>query len=353
MNPSPHSTPQFNREAFILFRMPGSKQLIYQILDKTKILDVSDSNQAGDGFVFAPFDMEAHPMYFFTARETKSYSDLTKLRIPTSSLFLSAYDGESITKPHYLNKLRQTIQVIREEEETHKIVLSRSFFKSEKKFENFGPFFNRLLSAYPQSFVYLLNHPEIGTWCGASPELLFSSNLGQCQTVALASTRRIEAFGDEQVAWNEKEVDEQQLVEHYIEEKLDHKVATFHKTGPDTIYSGRLAHICSYYRFKIPKVEEFGFVKELHPTPAVCGLPKQVAQNHLAHLEAYDREYYSGFLGPIGVQQASSMYVNLRCFKVYSNGLNIFAGGGITKDSVPELEWTETCNKLDSILRLL
>lgn len=343
--------PRFKREPYIIYRLPGENHFVSFKIGATKRLKGNEKPEK-DGFVFAPFKSTDHELIWFRANNLHAYSKNTRLEIPTSTFFTTPYDGKSIGKTAYVDKLAETVQMIHEENDTEKIVLSRSYFKSVEQFNNFGPFFSRLMDAYPRSFVYLLNHPDLGTWCGASPELLFSSNNGDGSTVALASTRRLEAFSDEEVIWNKKEIVEQQFVERYIEDKLQQQNRRFVKSGPETIFTGRLAHICSYYHFLIPKKDQFDFVNELHPTPAICGLPKQTALEHLKTLEDYDREYYSGYLGPIG-EEGTHLFVNLRCFKVFSNGLNLYAGGGITKDSDPEQEWIETCNKLDSILRLL
>ena len=75
-------------------------------------------------------------------------------------------------------------------------------------------------------------------------------------------------------------------------------------------------------------------------------------------------EYYSGFLGEfnndfIVQKNATDLYVNLRCVKIdlvaQSKQIeaNIFVGGGITKDSIPENEWYETVNKSQTIKKIL
>jgi isochorismate synthase len=61
-------------------------------------------------------------------------------------------------------------------------------------------------------------------------------------------------------------------------------------------------------------------ISVLHPTPAVCGLPKQEAKDFILENEGYDREYYTGFFGRIKKEGSkdtlkSDLYVNLRCMK--------------------------------------
>ena len=115
-------------------------------------------------------------------------------------------------------------------------------------------------------------------------------------------------------------------------------------------------------------------IAKLHPTPAVCGLPKENAKQFILKNEDYKREYYTGFLGEINIKQAktrntnrrnvennaygsvktiSHLFVNLRCLQIKDNQALIYVGGGITKDSVPENEWEETVAKSKTVKNLL
>jgi isochorismate synthase len=69
--------------------------------------------------------------------------------------------------------------------------------------------------------------------------------------------------------------------------------------------------------------------------------------------EKHDREYYAGYLGPVGFTDMLNLYVNLRCLKVYSNCVALYIGGGITLDSVPEEEWQETEIKAETLLSVI
>ena len=111
-------------------------------------------------------------------------------------------------------------------------------------------------------------------------------------------------------------------------------------------------------------------IQQLHPTPAVCGLPKSTAKKFILENENYNREFYTGFLGELNfkerihrnpkkrnvenmafdsVKNVSRLFVNLRCMQLLENTAKIYVGGGITKDSIPINEWTETVNKSATI----
>lgn len=67
----------------------------------------------------------------------------------------------------------------------------------------------------------------------------------------------------------------------------------------------------------------------------------------IEELEQYDREMYTGYLALMGTHLHA--IVLLRSMKWHSNGIRFFAGGGITKDSVPLSEWNETEHKISAL----
>jgi isochorismate synthase len=91
----------------------------------------------------------------------------------------------------------------------------------------------------------------------------------------------------------------------------------------------------------------------LHPTSAVCGMPKKPSQDFVLANEGYQRAFYSGFIGPINLDQETHLFVNLRCMQIDTHLLTLYAGAGITEDSQPEKEWKETEMKCQTLLNVL
>jgi isochorismate synthase len=91
----------------------------------------------------------------------------------------------------------------------------------------------------------------------------------------------------------------------------------------------------------------------LHPTSAVCGMPLEPAIDFLRMHEGYDREFYAGYLGPVNIENDISLFVNLRCMKLLDNKAILFAGAGVTVDSVAEKEWEETEIKFRTLLNVI
>ncbi len=93
-------------------------------------------------------------------------------------------------------------------------------------------------------------------------------------------------------------------------------------------------------------------IRLLHPTPAVAGVPVEKSLAFLNANETHDRSYYAGFLGPME-SSVVRLFVNIRCAKVLSNHLQLYVGGGITAESIPEAEWNESQRKAETLLNIL
>ena len=95
-------------------------------------------------------------------------------------------------------------------------------------------------------------------------------------------------------------------------------------------------------------------IATLHPTPAVCGYPREKAKAFILKNEKFDRTYYTGFFGELNVDSQTALYVNLRCLeRDTSESLKLYIGGGITAKSKAEHEWEETvskCRTMEAVL---
>lgn len=240
-----------------------------------------------------------------------------------------------------------------------KVVLSR--FKDQELPEGFSAwdFFQRIAAKYSNAFISLTFVPGKGLWIGATPELLLSNDTSQFKTVSLAGTKTLE--GDRnlsEIAWTQKEIEEQAFVGRYIINCFKKiRLREFHEHGPKTIKAGNLAHLKTEF---IVDYNEITFdnladqmLELLHPTSAVCGMPIESTKPWIRQIEDYDREFYSGFLGPVNFSGSTELYVNLRCMKVEGNMARFFAGAGITEDSMPEKELLETEMKMNVLMSML
>ncbi len=229
-----------------------------------------------------------------------------------------------------------------------KAILSRKiFFRVEAL--NTGVYFLKLAHSYPHAFVYYFSSPYAGNWIGATPENFLSAHSGKMQMMSLAGTSV-----DGQ--WTAKEIAEQAFVSEYLEGILDQfQIAAWEKSKTSNLKAGNIFHLLTNYSFPVEDLQHrlADFIEALHPTPAVCGLPKQEAKRLIGKVEKHSREYYTGFLGPWNGYADFDFFVNLRCAKIEDDRMSVFVGGGITKDSIAEREWDETEQKAATLLHVL
>lgn len=240
-----------------------------------------------------------------------------------------------------------------------KVVVSRSMAAPLPP--HFKPLvtFETLCRQYPHAFISLVSIPAIGTWIGASPEVLLSMSHNSLYTVALAGTQaRHPEVPLNEVQWGAKEREEQALVSDYIRYFLKHQqLAPFRENGPRTVSAGNVVHLQTKFEVQLeePQLSHLAnqILYQLHPTSAVCGMPKKEALAFILEKEGYDRAFYSGFLGPVHLDRQSHLFVNLRCMQLKHDKALLYVGGGITKDSVPSAEWMETVLKSKTLLDVL
>jgi isochorismate synthase len=253
----------------------------------------------------------------------------------------------SVSKADYIIQGTQLVNAIRTLG-IKKTVLSRVLihdFDSEKGLE----LFHSLEKMYTSAFVYYFEDAKLGTWIGASPEILFQKKGNLGFTVALAATKKVV----ENEPWNTKEKLEQAFVTDFIEERLiGLKIEDIEKNGPYEHQAGPVKHLKTDFSFSIGSNSTFDFLEALHPSPAISGLPQQLSIELIESLEKHQRELYAGYIGLVGEKQAT-VYVNLRCAQIQKGRIHLYLGGGYTKDSDPEMEWKETENKSKTILDLV
>ena len=240
-----------------------------------------------------------------------------------------------------------------------KLVLSRSIVLPRTEDDKPMTLFRKACQFYPRMFIALIYTPQSGLWMTATPEVLLSGVDSQWQTMALAGTM---PYADD-IKWSEKNIEEQRYVATYIVSQLERFTHDAKEEGPYTARAGHLAHLRSDFRFTLKKPSDIGsLLKALHPTPAVCGLPKEEAFRLICQQEHHARSYYSGFMGPLRLalseEETSNaatthLFVTLRCMQVFRNACRLYAGGGLLKDSVEEQEWQETETKLDTMRRVI
>ncbi len=332
MNPT---TFHFNPgDAFVAYSLPGESDyfLMTSINEKDPVLSPDDLKD--EGFIFHPFiPSEVSPPIFLKAKAI--------MKNPVFSFKAGSGDiPETISKEHFLRLANQFIRA--SSGEYLKLVLSR--IKTIKNGEmELYELFLALHEKYDQAFVYLFNHPLTGCWMGATPEMLLRSDQGVMKTIALAGTKLYDP-SEINGYWSPKDRMEQDIVVQYLENTLKAHHLKYAMKGPEDQRAGHLVHLKTSFSFELPE-DIFGLIHHLHPTPAVCGIPKNKSLEYIAEHEKHDRLYYAGFLGPVHHEQKLDLFVNLRCMHIFNEAFVLYAGSGIIPDSFAEGEWEETERK--------
>jgi len=315
------------------------------------------------GFVFSPFDTASHHQSWFIRSDINlQASEITSDSVQLLEKFTlgavqknQSVDVFESSRDLYFNQVSEMIKDLKQKK-LDKAILSRIQVLDNLGREDSVNSFLKLSDAYHSAFVFLVSIPHAGCWVGASPETLLSANHEKTETHALAGTQKLGNRQPDEILWERKEMEEQAYVSNFIENTLvKHHLEDCVKEGPVTVQAGNVVHLKTTYQ--LPSNMDFNhlsdLIHDLHPTPAVCGLPKTKALELIREIEQHDREYYAGYLGPVEPNGCISLFVNLRSMKVLENRMALFVGGGITADSVPEKEWEETCLKAQTLLNVI
>lgn len=278
----------------------------------------------------------------------KNITEFENLKITSEILPKDESQFIAETQEEYLQKLEEVIKIIKENN-LPKLVLSRRKILTGFTEINLKESFNNLCRNYPNAFKYLFFDGET-SWMGAFSEVLgkFNKSTHEFETMSIAGTIPV---SDE---WTVKEIDEQKPVSSYIRNTLT-KYATLSEVQESETYdhiSGNIKHLKTDFKIKINSEDLDSIIKELHPTPAVCGIPKDFCREIIEKVEKFPRELYAGYI-KIETEDYIQYFVNLRCARLYKNSVHLFVGGGITAQSNPEKEWNETELKSEAVLKNL
>ncbi|HKK12474.1 MAG TPA: chorismate-binding protein [Flavobacteriaceae bacterium] len=357
------------RLPFVAYRKPNTDAIIAMLQKDETLYTTTEFTETG--FVFAPFD-DREDAVLIPLERSELCSVIPEKAGISSNEVKSSFVEDHTDKTTHIDLVQKGIDAITKGD-LRKVVLSRTENVTLSESNPLG-IFKRLLSKYPTAFVYCFYHPKVGLWLGATPETLLKIEGHQLFTTALAATQQYQGTMD--VQWPAKEREEHWIVTNFIEGRLKSVVNHLKVGEVETVKAGSLLHLKTNISGTL---DEKGLnfkhlLGTLHPTPAVCGLPKEEAKQFILEHEHYNREFYTGFLGELNLKKrtrrhtnrhnaehdafaammtVSNLFVNLRCVQLKSNNATIYVGGGITKDSNPEAEWEETVNKTQTIKSVL
>ncbi len=218
----------------------------------------------------------------------------------------------------------------------------------------------RLVASAPESTIYAFRR-DGRTFLGATPERLVRTEGRRFRTVAVAGTIRRGADAVEDAALaaelldSDKNREEQAIVVDAIRDLLAPLAETLEVAPQPSIMPLRFVqHLATEISGTLPDAHGLlALGGRLHPTPAVGGEPRELALALQDEHEGFDRGWYAGPVGWLGVDGDGELCVALRCGIVDRTRATLFAGCGIVADSDPDAEWEESRIKLRAVVSAL
>ncbi|MGE5680129.1 MAG: isochorismate synthase [Bacillota bacterium] len=273
------------------------------------------------------------------------------------SVILRAGNG-SKDKKKWMESVKKAIEII-ESDKVKKVVLSRKVELELNREPDLTSIIKDFRQKYPGCYLFMF-HSGKSTFFGASPEKLIKLDNGWIEADALAGSAprgqndAEDKELEEKLLNSEKDNNEHNAVKEYLV-KLFSSISdeVHYEQSPRIKKIKNIQHLWTPIKAKLKPMQKiFSILENLHPTPAVCGVPKSEAMHIIKRLEEYPRGLYAGILGWFNFNGEGEFTVSIRSALIKGKKLYIFAGGGIVEGSDPANEFKETELKLNPILSL-
>lgn len=313
--------------AFALYCLPGANEPAFCMAADGR---TEESSLSREGFVVASFEGNS---LFIPA-------ELAEPPAPEQWAEMRHAPEEEPTSRHKYSTLFHLYSSFIRKGKVSKIVLARTADASVPADFSVYRAFSTACHQNPAAFKALVHTPQYGTWLFCTPEQLLTGSNGCWQTMALAGTRIPNTL-----PWDTKNRREQALVTDFIRRVLTPLADNLEEGELENLRAGRIEHLCTRFRWKMPMERVHELLAQLPPTPAVCGSPVVEARRLLQQYPDIMRSCYAGYLGTRG-RDSIQFYVSLRCMQIFPGCCRLYAGGGLMPDSDEEQEWQETENKM-------
>ncbi len=315
----------------LYFRLPFSDQILSVVPDS--------ENEA---VRFVSFDESEH--FSFPGTIAKLPANTGFSRSTNADLPMLPENSLGETREFYLDSITQVIEFVKENQLPKLVLSRRKVVDFEGRTLDLFTTFRNLCEVYPNAFVYVFIKNE-QCWLGAFSEVLgkFDKNTHRFDTMSLAGTL------PKDEAWSGKEIDEQRAVTDFVENTLGNFTEKVARSETQDHISGNIKHLRTDFSATVAPGDVDALIADLHPTPAVCGIPKDICQKAIRNFEPTARDLYAGYIR-VETPGHLSYFVNLRCARIYRYAAIVYVGGGITAESSAEKEWQETELKSEAVL---
>lgn len=202
------------------------------------------------------------------------------------------------------------------------------------------------------SFIFCIQFDDF-SFLGATPERLFKKEENSLLTEAMAGTRKRgktaleDHLLEKELLNSSKDSSEISPVKHYLSEKLSPLCISPPQFDPFSIYkTSNVQHLYTPCRGRLKEnISDDQILNAIHPTPALCGTPKDEAFSFIEEVEPFNRGFYGGALG-WSFEEESEWIVAIRSCILQKNQAILYSGTGIVSGSSPQEEWDELNQKI-------
>ena len=331
------------------FAIGMTTDLVQQIVFEIRGFDASEPQWTG-----FPGSLSIRPQHLLKWTSTHSILQSSIVSTKTSLPFgVTPQDSPHLpTKDHWVENIEHS-HTLFNETPLQKIVLARqSHFILNDPWEKFV----ELYTGQTHCYHFWIQPTKDRCFFGASPEKLFSINERFLETEALAGTAPVtgdhvvDSCSSNELVTSTKDQNEHEIVVQYLENQLNDLSTSRERYPQELVKLSHVQHLRTRLTYQLSSdVELSTILTRLHPTPAVCGLPKHLARREISKLEPFHRGWYAGTMGIVN-QNFAEFTVLIRS-ALWINGMGYtWSGAGIVEASNPEAEWTEINNKAKQFL---
>ena len=244
--------------------------------------------------------------------------------------------GSDANQMDWVENVEHCLKLI-EEGAVQKIVLAR-----RSTVDGVDPY--ELLKAMRGGVPYLFQVSSDVTFVGCTPEHLFRREGRLIFIEAVAGTHT----DPEVLLASDKNRREHAWVREDVMQKIESFCDSYEMGDVGIKDAGGICHLHSPFEGVLKgSVNDGQLLEQLHPTPAMGGVPWTVAKQWIAKLESFQRGWYAAPLG-FYTKERAQFIVAIRCALLIKNKMHLFAGTGIVKGADPLVEWDELNHKTEA-----
>ena len=213
----------------------------------------------------------------------------------------------------------------------------------------------------PSPYMYFLNLDGFAI-VGSSPEILTRVDNNNVATIRPIAGTRSRGKNIQEDLENEQDLlsDEKEIAEHLMLIDLGRNdFGRIAKTGSvnltDKMFIERYSHVMHIVSNVECELKEdmssIDVLKATFPAGTLSGAPKVRAMEIIDEVETLKRNIYSGAIGNLSWHGGMDLAIAIRTAVIKDEVLYVQAGAGIVYDSIPEMEWQETMDKAQALIK--